>query len=611
MKRSAIGRAASKQKAWPLPRHKLRILAVFAITIGFLWLLSQRLAMLDAAAVAQAFAEVALANWGLALLATAVSFWAVGQYDACLHRHLGTREAPQQAHRAGIAAIALSQTLGLGVLTGALVRWRMLPSLSLMQATKLSAAVTLSFLFGWSMITAFTLLALHSAPLKLPALLALCFGAIVAVLCLAQPQLRLFRRTVALPNIFTLSQILALAFIDTVAAAGALWLLCPPDLALPFATLLPAYLLALGAGLVSGTPGGVGAFEMTLLAALPTQPEASLIAAVLAFRLAYYALPAVLGALATLRTPPATALTSAPIIPASNAPAEAGLVHQDQFFILNITDQSQILISSTPHMLVSLLDPFGAPDPNLTLAALRHQARARSRLPCLYKCSATLAVAARRNGWRIAPVAAEAWLNPLTFTVNGPDKAALRRKLRKADKSGLCIREITPADWPKLPQIAQEWATDNGGERGFSMGRFGQRLLASQRVFGAFSGAELLAFISFHHNAQEWVLDLMRHRNHTPDGTNYALVAYALQIARSQGIARFSLAAAPRLPRWLHRLTGMQNGLCQFKSAFSPHWHPLFIAAPNLPALALGCVEIYRAIHNPAPPEEQYWQFSE
>ncbi|MGO4908158.1 phosphatidylglycerol lysyltransferase domain-containing protein [Pseudorhodobacter sp. W20_MBD10_FR17] len=605
MKRSAIGRALRMETAWPVPRHTVRIIAALSLTIGFLWLLSLRLALLDATEVFHAFANVPVANWATALIATSVSFWAVGQYDACLHRHIGTGEAPHQAHRAGIAAIALGQTLGLGVLTGALIRWRMLPSLSLIQATKLSAAVALSFLFGWSIITALTLLALPAAPLKLPALMVCGLGSVVALLCLFQPRLRLFGRHIALPNIFTLGQILIFALIDTVAAALALWLLCPPDLGMPFATLLPAYLLALGAGLVSGTPGGVGAFEMTLLAALPTLPEPALIAGVLAFRLAYYALPAMLAAFAVLMMPPQMPKAAMAQVLAKDAPAEAGLIAQNLFTLLNITNKSQILMSETPHATVTLLDPFGTQNPTRTLVALSKHARARSRLPCLYKCGKRLAAIARRAGWCVAPVAAEAWLNPLTFTLNGAEKSALRRKLRKAEKSGLHIHEMTAADWPSLTEIAQDWAFDNGGERGFSMGRFGHGLLSSQRVFGAYSNGILMGFVSFHHNRREWALDLMRHRRTMPDGANYALVVHALQVARDQGIARFSLAAAPRLPKWLVRLTRTNGGLCQFKSAFGPVWQPLYIAAPYLPALALASAEIYRAIHHPPPLNDQ------
>jgi phosphatidylglycerol lysyltransferase len=180
----------------------------------------------------------------------------------------------------------------------------MLPSLPLIQEVKLSAAVAFSFFFGWSMVTALALLALPTAPLKLPALMVCAFGDLVAVVCLVQPRLVLFGRKIALPKIFTLGQTLIFARIDTVAAALALWLLCPPDPGLPFVTLLPSDLLGLDAGLVSGTLGGVGAFEMTFLAEFLTLPEPALIAGVPAFRLAYYAFPATLAAIAAVAIQP-------------------------------------------------------------------------------------------------------------------------------------------------------------------------------------------------------------------------------------------------------------------------------------------------------------------
>jgi phosphatidylglycerol lysyltransferase len=587
----------------------MRMAGAAAITLVLLWLLNQRLASLDMAEVMQAFSAVAPAQWILALAATALSFWAVGKYDDSLHRHLNTGTAAKDASRAGMAAIALSQTLGLGVLTGALVRWRMLPKASLLDTTKLSVAVTLSFLFGWSMVTALVLLILPAAPLKMAAMVAVALGGIATLLCLIQPRLTLLGRKVALPNIFTLWQILVFSFVDTGAAALALWLVCPADLALPFAALLPAYLLALGAGLLSGTPGGVGAFEMTLLAALPAVPEPGLIAGILTFRLVYYAVPAVLAAIAAVIAPNVAKPSTAPRTALhahthEHAPAEAGLAAQNHISIFDLNNKSQILMGKTSHFAVTLLDPFGPAHPTQVLRSLTAAAKTQSRLPALYKCGPHLAGAARQAGWRVAPVAAEAWLNPTSFTLDGPEKSALRRKLRKAEKAGILARELTRCDWPQLAKINREWSDDNGGERGFSMGRYAPNHIAQQRVFGAFLAGELCAFVSFHHNSQEWVLDLMRHRSNTPDGTNYALITLALNVAGQVGIQRFSLAAAPRLPDMgplLRRWTIGLNGLCQFKASFAPTWQPLYIAAQNPVALLLAAAEIYREIHAPPP----------
>ena len=60
--------------------------------------------------------------------------------------------------------------------------------------------------------------------------------------------------------------------------------------------LLPVFLLALGLGIASGSPGGIGPFEATLLALLPGIEASGLLAGILAFRVLAYALPAACGA---------------------------------------------------------------------------------------------------------------------------------------------------------------------------------------------------------------------------------------------------------------------------------------------------------------------------
>ena len=87
------------------------------------------------------------------------------------------------------------------------------------------------------------------------------------------------------------------AVIDTGFAALAFWVLIPSSADILFAQLFPIYLICLGVALVSNTPGGVGPFELTLLWAIPDTNINELIAALIAFRLVYFALPASLGML--------------------------------------------------------------------------------------------------------------------------------------------------------------------------------------------------------------------------------------------------------------------------------------------------------------------------
>ena len=149
---SSTGADGTATIAWRAALHRQILplmLAIFCV-----YLARERFPSLDRLAVWAALRDVSAGQWLVALIATATSFWALGHYDALMHRALRTGTPTRSAAWAGMAAIAISQTVGLGLVTGSLVRWRLLPGLSLGQATKLTLAVTASFLTGWVIVTA-------------------------------------------------------------------------------------------------------------------------------------------------------------------------------------------------------------------------------------------------------------------------------------------------------------------------------------------------------------------------------------------------------------------------------------------------------------------------
>ncbi|MEZ5715183.1 MAG: phosphatidylglycerol lysyltransferase domain-containing protein [Paracoccaceae bacterium] len=581
-----------------------------------LWLLAQRLHGFDLAALGAALQRIEPARWGLAALATAISFQAVGRYDLVIHRHLGTAcaapAAAAQATRAGMLSIALAQTLGLGVITGALARWRALPGLSLADCTRISALVAVSFLTGWAVITALAGLILP-APLALgplwllPPVLAL--G--LAVLSLLRVRLRLpGGRRLSLPSLPAMATILWLTFLDTAAAALALYLLLPAGLALDFATLYPAFLLALGAALVSGTPGGVGPFELTLLALLPQLPEPELIAGVLGFRLIYYALPAVLAALLLalpqrpVRHPSRAAALPRPGLRdlAHARRAELGVARQNDGRLLHAPgDEAAGIAVETGQTVTLLFDPASG-DIAPLLQPLTDRARTRNRLPLLYKCSARSAAGARRSGFRLWHVADEAVIDPARFDLDTPARRQLRRKLRQAEKAGLRITRPDPLPLAAMARVDAEWRARQGGARGLTMGRFDAAYLSHHQVFLAWSGGALQGFVSFHVTAHELCLDLMRSADDAPPGTMHALVAQAIAQAAACGRRRLSLASIPargRAPGPLERrlraavfTAAGGAGLAQFKLSFAPRLEPLYLAAPTRTGLILGAADL-------------------
>lgn len=580
---------------------------------GFLWLLSDRMAQIDRNALTLAFGQIGWADWGLAFAFTGLSFWAVGHYDAVVHRHFATGLPAAQARRAGICAIAVSQTLGLGLISGAFLRWRMLPGLSLWQATQLTAAVALSFLMGWAVVTALVLVTFPAAPFKGPAGLVLLASALGLALSIWRPGL--LGRRWRLPNAFTLGRLFGLCALDSLAAAMALHVLLPAGAEPALALFLPAFLLALGAGLALGTPGGMGAFEVTLLELLPATAEAPLLAGLLAWRAVYYALPALLGAGLALAGPRATPRPRSLTAPGScpiHPRAETGLAHQGTLRLAKLGD-ARWLLADTGHCRIGLFDPDSPANLAAALQTFRQSANAEARVPVLYKIGPRMAVVARRNGMAVRRTGWEGWLDPQGFRLAASSRAGLRRKLRRAEAAGIHVQEATPATtpWPELDRIARAWAKAHGGERGFSTGRYDRRYLARQRLFIAWCGDQPLAFASFHATDEEWVLDLIRHDDSLPDGTCYALVMAALNSARAEGALRFSLAAVPegaickglRSTRLLAALAPetAAPGLLRFKSAFAPRWKPLYLAAPGRSGLFIAGLSLWRAICHPPP----------
>jgi uncharacterized membrane protein YbhN (UPF0104 family) len=75
------------------------------------------------------------------------------------------------------------------------------------------------------------------------------------------------------------------------AAIGALYVLLPPGSAPPFIDFLPIYVGAVLVGLVSHVPGGLGVFEVIVLASFPVHARAQVLAAMLCYRLTYSLVP--------------------------------------------------------------------------------------------------------------------------------------------------------------------------------------------------------------------------------------------------------------------------------------------------------------------------------
>lgn len=543
---------------------------------------------------------------------TLLSFLSLGKYDAIAHRHLRTDTPSQVARLSGMAAIGVAQTLGFGLLTGAIARWRLLPHLSLPQALSVSAFVSCSFIVGWVFVTAAACLILPAPGwAKWPAALCLLGAPVLAYALFRWPSLRLWRWNMRLPSLKSAAGIVWWSFLDTAAAAAALWLLLPAGAEISFAAFLPLFLLATGMALITNTPGGVGPFELVLLGLIPTLTADALVQSIIAYRLVYYAIPASLGALALLRPfRVATAAREAHVPEATlyNAKrSEVAMVRQNGGEIRRTPD-GLAAIWPTAQTVCAMFAPVSG-SLQACLAETERLARKTERWPLLYKASAQDALRARSMGWSVLHIADDAILSPQTFDLNVPKRRTLRRKLRHAEKAGLRVEVPHILPLRAMADIDAAWCARHGPARGGTMGRYDPDHVALQWVCMAYIDDVPVAYVSFFMSRHEWSLDLMRQSADAPDGTMHRLVTEALAAAKQAGIASLSLAATPACPdprsavwRKVSQIVVANaggTGLRQFKSAFAPTWQPRYAAAPGPLQLALGLCDIAREVHNP------------
>ncbi len=380
-----------------------------------------------------------------------------------------------------------------------------------------------------------------------------------------------------------------------------------------FTTLFPVYLAALTAALVTGTPGGVGPFELTALGLLPQGAAPELMAGILAFRLIYYALPALIAAWflywreANTTPPVLSGLEPIRDLPQDISRSELGVCLQNGARLLSV-GQSQFAIVSTAQTETAMFDPIrGAALAGLpSLLDLAHR---RNKVALIYKTTPRVAAALRRAGLATLHIADEAVIDPQQFHLQGRKFRQVRRKLRQASEAGVKVTRAATLPLAEMVRLDAKWQALNGGARGLSMGRFCPDYLRRHHVYLAWQNGTLVGFASFHTADRERCLDLMRSGARAPSGTMHLLVATALSEARTDGLSRVSLAAQPclttarsALPRLLARRIAQNSGatgLARFKASFAPQYQPLYAHAKSWPALTLGLGDLSRRITRP------------
>jgi len=245
-----------------------------------------------------------------AALSAAISYVVLVGYDWLATRHLGYRIGWPTLAAASFASFTMSHTLGVTVLTGGTVRYRIYTR----AGVKPVDIAMIILLCGWTFWLGIVFVAgiglLVSPDLSAPfrefapqglerwtGLVLL--GGTLAYLALAwlwRREFRVFRYAFTIPDgRETLWQIV-IGAVDLAFAGGALYLLLLPVAGTPdLLTFLTIYAVAMVVGALSHAPGGLGVFEIVVVSLMPGADKAGVLAAVALFRLIYTFIPFFLG----------------------------------------------------------------------------------------------------------------------------------------------------------------------------------------------------------------------------------------------------------------------------------------------------------------------------
>ncbi|MCO8123243.1 UPF0104 family protein [Stieleria sp. TO1_6] len=245
----------------------------------------------------------------IAALLIALNYGLLIAYDLLALRYVARSLPIRRVALVSIAGFSLGNNLGT-LLAAAPIRFRFYSQwgLSPVQIVALISIVGLTFWSGWWFLGGLVLI---WVPLQLPPDVALPVGTqtmgwvllslalIYSLVCfvwrkpwpIGELHLRPPR-----PGLMFVQA--AVASVDLLISATALYLVLPGDSVVPFAQVLAAYLVAIGVAMMTQVPGGLGVLEVILLTLLKGTVGDTVLASVLIFRVLYYWLPLLAGMIA-------------------------------------------------------------------------------------------------------------------------------------------------------------------------------------------------------------------------------------------------------------------------------------------------------------------------
>lgn len=282
-----------------MPKHLKYswIAAVIALAI-VAWVVGRAVLAIDWHGVAHAWSVLPPGRIALSLAGSLISFGMLALLDVLAARSIAAnRVSAKRAALAGAVSHAFSNTLGFPALTGSVIRYRIYAAAGLGRGDigRIVALAAFGVAMGFTVVTTLALLwqpaLAHGWRRPLGAMICAALLAFLLWLRGAHRSVCIARWKLAFPDSATAAWQMVVGGIEMLAAIGALYVLLPAAAAPQFIDFLPIYVGAVLVGLVSHVPGGLGVFEVIVLAAFPAHARADALAAMLCYRLTYSLVP--------------------------------------------------------------------------------------------------------------------------------------------------------------------------------------------------------------------------------------------------------------------------------------------------------------------------------
>ncbi|PZO76469.1 MAG: bifunctional lysylphosphatidylglycerol flippase/synthetase MprF [Sphingomonas taxi] len=289
-------------------RGTLIALAVLVVAVLGFAAIHKLTAEIRLSEVRAAFAALGWPELSASIALTVISYIALTFYDTIALRVIGHPLPWRTAAVASFTSYTISHNLGLAMLTGGSARYRVYSRAGLDEAAVARVVLIAGVTFWAGVITVACLsMALHPGMLPIvrwtmPPLLERSIGIAIPLAMLAivlryrrGGAIGLFGWRLPLPDARQALALVLVSTVDLAAASAALFVLLPgasPDL---YPVLFLGYAVAIVVALISHVPGGLGVFEAVIIATMP-QNNATILAALLAYRIIYYVAPLILAA---------------------------------------------------------------------------------------------------------------------------------------------------------------------------------------------------------------------------------------------------------------------------------------------------------------------------